>query len=134
MSGPELRFEPGPLAGRLGPVGGSSSAIVRCPLTVRRGPGAQLSELAEELVLMLAGRELQVGRVRVPAPASLIADLRHPIPVGRRLVAVARGRVAADPVTEALERRALSILPGTLVCSHVSRGQISIGRTVLVRM
>ena len=68
----------------------------------------------------------------VPPPASFVADLRHPIPLGRRVVPVARGRPAADAVGEALERRILSMLPRALVCLRVIEGQVVLRREILV--
>lgn len=132
VSSLQLRLEPCPLAGRPGPVGRGPGAVLRRPFPIGRGLGTQLLELVVQPCLTFARRQFQIGRVCVPPPASLVADLRHPIPLDRRLVPLGRGRLAADPVGEALERSAPSILPRTRVCLRVVGRQVALRRTVLV--
>ena len=133
-----LRLEPDPFAGglqlrlELRPVGGGPGPVARGPGPIRRSLGSKLRELVEQRGLAFAGRQPEVGCVRVAAPSSLVADLRHPVAVGRRLVPVASGRMAADPVAEALGRRALSALASALICGLVIGGSIAMGRAVPV--
>jgi len=132
MSSLQLRFEPGPLAGRLAPVGCGPSAILRRPDPIHLGLGAKLFELLQKLCLAVARGHSQAGRVGVPAPTPLVTYFSHPVPVGGRLVPVARRGLAAEPVPEALDRRTLSVLPRALVCLLVVWRQIAMGRAVPV--
>jgi hypothetical protein len=111
VSGRQLRLESGSLSGGLGPDGGGPCSIVRRPRAIGDGLGTQPLQLLKQLCFTFARRQFEACRVCVASPTSLVANFRHPISVGCRLIPIARGALAAHPVAEALERRVVPVPP-----------------------